>query len=65
LPQGGREQTTCGIRPQTLARDSQNDPDLGRVIDAWPALPKHVKAAVLTLVNAAAGRGTLPRNLSA
>jgi hypothetical protein len=32
-------------------------PDLARVIDAWPALPDPIKAAVLALVNAAA---TLP-----
>jgi hypothetical protein len=26
------------------------DPDLARVIDAWPDLPPHIKAAVLALV---------------
>jgi hypothetical protein len=26
------------------------DPDLARVIDAWPDLPDHIRAAVLALV---------------
>jgi hypothetical protein len=26
------------------------DPDLARVLDAWPNLPAHIKAAVLALV---------------
>jgi hypothetical protein len=26
------------------------DPDLARVLDAWPSLPAHIKAAVLALV---------------
>jgi hypothetical protein len=29
------------------------DADLARVIEAWPALPAHVRAAVLALVQAA------------
>jgi hypothetical protein len=35
-------------------RATSNPPDLARVIDAWPALPNPIKAAVLALVNAAA-----------
>jgi hypothetical protein len=29
------------------------DPDLARVIDAWPDLPQHIRAAVLALVGTA------------
>jgi hypothetical protein len=29
------------------------DPDLARIIDAWSALPDHIKAAVLALVQTA------------
>jgi hypothetical protein len=32
-----------------------NDPDLARVIDAWPTLPEAIRAAVLALVTAAGG----------
>ena len=37
------------------ADDTQNahiDPDLPRVIDAWPALPEAVKAGILAMVEA-------------
>jgi len=30
----------------------RTDHDLQRVITCWPALPKHVKGAILTLINA-------------
>jgi hypothetical protein len=39
---------------QTLARETPIDPDLARVIIAWPDLPGHIKAAVLALIGAAA-----------
>jgi hypothetical protein len=29
------------------------DPDLARVVDAWPDLPPHIRAAVLALVGMA------------
>jgi hypothetical protein len=29
------------------------DPDLTRVIEAWPALPPHIKVAVLALIGTA------------
>jgi hypothetical protein len=38
---------------QTLARETPIDPDLPRVIDAWPDLPPHIKAALLALVGTA------------
>jgi hypothetical protein len=39
------------------ARLQENaDPDLARMVAAWPALPPHIKAAILAL--AATVRGT-------
>ena len=35
------------------------DPDLAKVMAAWPKLPEHIKAAVLALVRSADG-GTRP-----
>jgi hypothetical protein len=32
-----------------------NDPDLARIMTAWPKLPEHIRAAVLVLVNTASG----------
>jgi hypothetical protein len=34
---------------------SPADPDLARLVDAWPNLPAHIRAAVLALV-AASGK---------
>jgi hypothetical protein len=37
-----------------LATDTcQTDPDLARIVDAWPALPDAIKAGILALVQAA------------
>jgi hypothetical protein len=40
-----------------LAQVAENlppsDPELTRVVEAWPELPKHIRAAVLALVQAA------------
>jgi hypothetical protein len=36
-----------------LAQQAPTDPDLARVLDAWPTLPPHIRAAVLALVAAA------------
>jgi hypothetical protein len=32
---------------------AETDPDLARLVDAWPDLPPHIKAAVVALVKAA------------
>jgi hypothetical protein len=40
---------------QTLARESQIDPDLARVQAAWPSLSDHLRAAILALVKTAKG----------
>jgi hypothetical protein len=36
-----------------LPAAAEIDPDLAGIIIAWPDLPPHIKAAVLTLVGAA------------
>ena len=36
-----------------LAHHLQADPDLARLVDSWPALPTHIRAAILALVQAA------------
>jgi hypothetical protein len=33
----------------SLARESQIDPALARIIDAWPALPEAIRRAMLAL----------------
>jgi hypothetical protein len=38
---------------QTLARETPIDPDLSRVVTAWPDLPAHIRAAVLALIGTA------------
>ena len=47
-------QTPVLTRP--LHAEAATDPDLARVIDAWPDLRPHIRAAVLALV------GTAPRS---
>jgi hypothetical protein len=39
------------LAPQ-LAQDPE-DPDLARLVAAWPSLPEHIRAAVVALVAAA------------
>jgi hypothetical protein len=42
--------------PENIAcnsADNQTDPELEKVITAWPKLPEHTKAAVLSLVDTA------------
>jgi hypothetical protein len=54
LPQGESEQqdatTAAPALAQTLAREMQIDPDLARVVSAWPDLPEAIRRAVLALV---------------
>jgi hypothetical protein len=40
---------------QSLARETQIDPDLARVVSAWPDLPEAIRRAVLALVNSVIG----------
>jgi hypothetical protein len=36
-----------------LARELQNDPDLARLIGAWPTLPEAIRVGILAMVEAA------------
>jgi hypothetical protein len=48
--------TSCDEAPELsapLAQQSPASPELARVIDAWPGLPTHVRAAILALVQTA------------
>jgi hypothetical protein len=38
--------------PSPLAATTA-DPDLARILDAWPTLPPHIRAAVLALIGTA------------
>jgi hypothetical protein len=37
----------------SLAHDPQIDPDLARLIDAWPKLPEALRAGILGIIDAA------------
>jgi len=53
-PQMPYGSTTSGDGPAALALPlalgTQLDPDLTRVVEAWSALPEHIRAAILSLV---------------
>jgi len=60
LRQGDSKRAAPGAarrRPEAQTQhnnaEAQTPPDLGCVVAAWPALPQHIKAAVLALVNTA------------
>ena len=50
LPQNGAEPETG---PESPPAAPIGDPDLTRVVEAWPGLPEHVRAAILTLAESA------------
>ena len=56
-----KQDNDLGRYPPALARclhtDADPDPDLARVVKAWPDLPPHIKAAVLALVQTAPSTG--------
>jgi hypothetical protein len=41
------------LSPSTGERLRQIDPDLARIMDAWPALPESVRASIVMLIKAA------------
>jgi hypothetical protein len=54
--------STFGLDPGTSGLDSSavctpvcTDPDLARVVEAWPTLPDHIRAAILALASTARG----------
>ena len=51
----GKEVTANGPESlaYSLAHDSQIDPDLARLIDAWPTLPEALRAGILAMIDAA------------
>jgi hypothetical protein len=38
------------VLPTCLPKTAENDLDLRAVVEAWPTLPEHIRAAVLALV---------------
>jgi hypothetical protein len=50
---------TCGDPPgacPALVQQPAADPDLARVVVAWPSLPAAIRAVILAAVDAAPGR---------
>jgi hypothetical protein len=39
----------------SLARETQIDPDLARIVEAWPGLPEAIRRAVLALIGSVNG----------
>ncbi len=51
VPQG-----ICGDAPAVVAQRLPNDPDLARLVAAWPSLPEPIRRAVLALIDSAQPR---------
>ena len=53
MPQGERLSSFKAARPEPLAhglaQETQIDPDLAQIVDAWPALPEPIRRAILVL----------------
>jgi hypothetical protein len=45
---GGAE--SGAARPGTDSHEAATDPDLQRIVSAWPVLPEHVRAAIMALI---------------
>ena len=39
--------------PKASSEASPADPDLSRLLSAWPELPEHIRAAVMALIDSA------------
>jgi hypothetical protein len=48
-PEGGAKSGSAAVEIRPI------DPDLARVVTAWPELPEAIRRAVLALVNSTAG----------
>ena len=44
-----------GRRSDALRESALNDPELQRIVDAWPKLPEPLRAALLAIVQTAGG----------
>jgi hypothetical protein len=44
-------------RTRPLPNAAETDPDLARVVEAWPALPQAIRRAMLALVGSAPATG--------
>jgi hypothetical protein len=59
IPQGGGAESGARGAPEAVAGGgAADDPDLRRVVEAWPALPPAVRAGVVAMVRASAGAST-------
>ena len=63
----GADTSTTGGEPRSDKRDDKpddklppTDPDLAAVIEAWPRLPKAVRAGLVAMVRAATGQEGRP-----
>jgi len=41
-----------------MVREGAHDPDLTKIVKAWPTLPEHIKAAIKALIQAHKGEET-------
>jgi hypothetical protein len=45
------------LAPDLIHDICQNDPDLARIVDAWPTLSENVRDSIMMLITAASGPG--------
>jgi hypothetical protein len=58
LPQVLKDNDLGNLTPTSAAKSGAvlDDPDLARVVEAWPELPDWTKNAIITLVLSSGGR---------
>jgi hypothetical protein len=50
ISQHALTQNQSSVLPSSLAFLLQKYPDLAAIVEAWPTLPEHIKAAVMALI---------------